>query len=177
MGFARPRARKPGWMETVQETFEGYSETEKPLGSYAAFMAVYGAALAGALAAARASGRPAPRFSLGDLALFGGATHKLSRLLAKSKVAAPVRAPFTEYEGRSGPAEVEEHPRGEGARRALGELLLCPYCLDQWIGGAFVAGSLFAPKTTRVVAGLFATVGVADFLQIAYRLGQQRLED
>ena len=29
----------------------------------------------------------------------------------------------------------------------------------------------------RVVAGLFATVGVADFLQIAYRLGQQRLED
>ena len=163
-------------METVQDTFEGYSETEKPLGSYAAFMAAYAGTLAAALIAARASGRPIPRLSLGDLVLFGGATHKLSRLLAKSKVAAPVRAPFTEYEGRSGPAEVDEHPRGEGARRALGELLLCPYCLDQWIGGGFVAGSLFAPRATRFVASLFVAVGVADFLQIAFRLGQDRLD-
>lgn len=156
---------------------EGYSTDEKPLGSYATFVVAYNTALGAALLVARASGRPVPRFSLGDLALFGAATHKLSRLLAKDKVTAAIRAPFTEYEGRGGPAEVEEHPRGEGARRAVGELLLCPYCLDQWVAGGFFAGSLFAPRLTRYVAGLFVTVGIADFLQLAYKAGQQRLDD
>jgi Protein of unknown function (DUF1360) len=161
-------------MRAVAER-ERYGDEQAPLGSYAAFVAAYTAAFAGALLAARAAGRQLPTPSLGDLALFGVATHKLSRLLAKDKVTAALRAPFTEYDEKGGPAEVEERPRGEGTRRAVGELITCPYCLDQWVAAAFLVGSVFAPRATRLTAGVFATVAVADFLQIGYKAGQKIL--
>jgi hypothetical protein len=150
-----------------------YGDEQAPLGSYGAFMVVYNAAFAGALLAARLAGRTLPVPTAGDIALFGVATHKLSRLLAKDKVTAAMRAPFTEYEEKGGPAEVEERPRGRGLRRAVGELVTCPYCLDQWVAGGFLAGSVFAPRATRLTAGVFATVAIADFLQIGYKAGQE----
>jgi hypothetical protein len=168
----RERRQPTAGFEEIAEEYDGRAT---PLAEYAGFLGVYAAALGGTLAAAQASGRPLPRLGWGDVALLGAATHKLSRLLAKEKVAAPLRAPFTELEGRAGPAEVDERPRGTGLRRAVGELLLCPYCLDQWIAGGFVAGSVFAPRATRLVASLFASVAVADFLQVAYRASQARM--
>ena len=146
-----------------------------PQGSYTAFVAAYNVALAGALLAARLSGRRLPTPGLEEITLYGVATHKLSRLLAKDKVTAPLRAPFAELEHKGGPAELEERPRGKGARRAVGELVTCPYCLDQWVAGGFAVGSIFAPRATRLAAGVLATVAVADFLQIGYRLGQKAL--
>jgi hypothetical protein len=95
--------------------------------------------------------------------------------MAKDKVTSVLRAPFTRYEGKGGPAEIEEEPRGKGMRRALGELLLCPYCLDQWVATGFVAGGVFAPRVTRLVASTFTVVALADFLQIVYKRGQQKL--
>jgi hypothetical protein len=165
--------RKPtaGLAEIAAE----YDGGRTPLAEYAGFMGAYAGAFAGFLALARASGRTLPRLGWSDVALLGMATHKMSRLLSKQRVAAPLRAPFTEYRGWGGPAEVEERPRGEGARRALGELLLCPYCLDQWIAGGFVAGSVLAPRATRLVASLFASVAVADFLQVADRVSRERM--
>ena len=92
-----------------------------------------------------ARGATCPSASMrGDIVLIGTASYKLSRLIAKKKVTAFVRAPFTELEGKGGPAELEERPRGRGLRRALGELLLCPYCLGLWASGGFHAGLLFA---------------------------------
>jgi hypothetical protein len=146
-----------------------------PHGSYTAFVAAYNLALAGALLGARVAGRTLPRPALGDIALFGVATHKLSRLLAKDKVTAPLRAPFAEYDEKGGPAEVEERPRGSGTRRAVGELVTCPYCLDQWVAGGFAVGSIFAPRVTRLTASVLATVAIADFLQIGYKLGHRAL--
>jgi len=159
----------------LDEIAAEYDDGGTPLAEYAGFIGVYAAAFAGMLAAAQASRRPLPRLGWGDVALLGTATHKLSRLVSKQKVAAPLRAPFTELEGRAGPSEVDEHPRGNGLRQATGELLLCPYCLDQWVAGGFVAGSVFAPRATRLVASLFASVAVADFLQVAYRASQERM--
>ncbi|HWB57355.1 MAG TPA: DUF1360 domain-containing protein [Gaiellaceae bacterium] len=150
-------------------------DDDAPLASYAAFVGVYGTAFAGSLLAARLAGRDLPAHSAGDIALFGVATHKLSRLLAKDKVTAALRAPFTEYEEAGGPAEVEERPRGRGTRRAIGELVSCPYCLEQWVAGAFTVASVFAPRTTRLAAGVFATVAIADALQIAYEARQETL--
>jgi hypothetical protein len=152
-----------------------YGNMQAPLGSYAAFMAAYNLAFTGSLLAARIAGREIPRPSLGDIALYGLATHKLSRLLAKDKVTAALRAPFAEYDDEGGPAEVEERPRGEGPRRAVGELITCPYCLDQWVAAAFALASVFAPRATRLTASVFATVAVADFLQIGYKAGQRAL--
>ena len=148
---------------------------QAPTRSYTAFVAAYNLAFAGALLGARLTGRKLPKPRLDEIALYGVATHKLSRLLTKERVTAPLRAPFAVHQEKGGPAEVEERPRGSGPRRAIGELVTCPYCLDQWVASGFAVASIFAPRATRLTAGVFATVAVADFLQIGYRLGQRQL--
>jgi Protein of unknown function (DUF1360) len=163
--------------ETLAEPYAGYAPADDrpPFAAYAAFAAVFHAAMAGAVAAAKRSGRDLPeRVEAGDVALIGTASYQLSRLVSKKKVTAFVRAPFTELEGKGGPAELEEKPRGSGMRRALGELLVCPYCLGLWASGGFHAGILFAPRATRFSASVLTAMAVADFLQIAYRAAEDR---
>jgi hypothetical protein len=106
--------------------------------------------------------------------LIGTASYQLSRLISKKKVTSFVRAPFTELEGKGAPAELEERPRGSGLRRAMGELLVCPYCLGLWASGGFHAGLLFAPRTTRFSASVLTAMSISDFLQLAYRAAEQR---
>jgi len=163
--------------EVIESAVEGYGADESvPLGSYALLIGIFNAGLAGSLLAVRLSGRELPaRLAWSEIALFGAATHRLSRLLAKDKVTAALRAPFTAFEEKGGPAVVEEKARGTGFQRAIGELVLCPYCLDQWVASGFVMGSVFAPRMTRLLAGVFGTVAVADFLQVAYKASQQKL--
>jgi Protein of unknown function (DUF1360) len=157
--------------------FSGYAEPDErpPFASYAAFAAVFNAGMAAALLAARRSGRELPqRIGAGDLVLAGTASHKLSRLLAKDKVTAFARAPFTEYQAKGGPAEVEEKPRGTGLRRAAGELAVCPYCLGLWASGGFHVGLLFAPRVTRFTASVLSALTISDFLQVAYKAAEER---
>ena len=119
--------------------------------------------------------RPFPdRVPLQDVLLIGVATHKLSRLVAKAEVTAPLRAPFTEFEEKGGPAEVEEQARGTGIRRAVGELITCPYCLDQWVAAGFTLGLVAAPRPTRLVASVFTIVAISDFLHVAYKAAENR---
>ena len=160
--------------QEAREAFESYAEPEArpPFRTYAAMATVFNTAFASALLTARRSGRLPERIESRDVILIGIASHKLSRLLAKDKVTAFLRAPFTEYQGRGGPAEVEERARGEGVRRAFGELLICPYCLGLWTSGAFHAGLLFAPRATRVVASTMTALTLSDFLQIAYKAAE-----
>lgn len=110
-----------------------------------------------------------------DLALVGVASHKTSRALAKDKVTAPLRAPFTEHQGDAGPGELEESPSGTGFRHTVGELLVCPFCLDQWVATGYVAGLVVAPRATRFVASIMATVAISDFLQIGYKASEEQL--
>jgi uncharacterized protein DUF1360 len=160
----------------VTEPYAGYAPPEErpPLAPYATFAAVFHAAMAGAVAAAKRSGRDLPqRVEPGDIVLIGTASYKLSRLVSKKKVTAFVRAPFTELEGGAGPAELEERPRGSGLQRAIGELLLCPYCLGLWASGGFHAGLLFAPRATRFSASVLTAMTISDFLQLAYARGSR----
>lgn len=108
------------------------------------------------------------------LVLIGTASHKLSRLITKDKITAFLRAPFTEYQGRGEPAEVEERARGEGVRRAIGELLICPYCIGMWASGGFHLGLVYAPRATRIVASTFTALTISDFLQIGYKAAEDR---
>jgi hypothetical protein len=160
----------------ARDAFESYAEPPErpPFRTYAAMATAFNAAFAGGLLAAGRSGRLPDRISTEDVLLIGTASHKLSRLLAKDKITAFLRAPFTEYQGRGGPAEVEERPRGEGLRRAVGELLVCPYCLGLWSSGAFHLGLLFAPRVTRVAASTLTALTLSDFLQIAYKAAEER---
>ena len=146
-----------------------------PLVAYSVAMAAFNGLFAAALAIALRRGRELPeRTSAGDVALVGIASHKLSRLITKDKVTSPLRAPFTELEGSGGPGEFEERARGTGARRALGEMLVCPYCLDLWVVAAFSIGLLLAPRPTRFVASVFAALTVSDFFQIAYKAAERK---
>ena len=120
--------------------------------------------------------KTAERVRITDVALLGVATYKLSRLVAKEKVTSFLRAPFTEFQESSGHGEVEEKPQGHGLRLAVGELLVCPYCLGLWVAGGFAAGMVVAPRSTRLVASVFATKAVSDFLQLAYKAAEERSE-
>jgi hypothetical protein len=107
--------------------------------------------------------------------MVGVATHKLSRLIAKDKVTSFLRAPFTRFQESSGQGEVEEEACGHGLRLAVGELLVCPYCLSQWVGAGFTIGLLAAPRLTRLTSSIFVAQTISDFLQVAYRLAEDQL--
>ena len=158
------KVQKPGW--------EGYAPAGErpPLATYLVLSSGFVAALGSFVVLRRRGGGLPERIEAGDLALVGAASFKLSRLVTKKKIAAPIRAPFTEYQGKGdAPAEVDEKPRGRGLQAALGELLTCPYCLGLWMASAMVAGLVSAPRETRLVTSLLTALGVSDFLHAAYR--------
>jgi hypothetical protein len=141
---------------------------ERPLGGYVRVIGAYSAVVGALSAAVVLRKRNVPvRPAVADLVLVAAATAKLSRLLARDAVTAPLRAPFTtlEHEGHRG--DLTERVRGQGLRRSLGELVTCPFCLSQWIATGFTFGLLLAPGTTRQVAGTFTALELADLLQYA----------
>jgi hypothetical protein len=166
---AQPQQRDDG-------PFSGYAPPHKrpPLGSFAALTALFNAGFGAALVAAARRRRLPERVGAGDVLLIGTASHKLSRLIAKDKVTAFMRAPFTEYEGSGGPGELEESVRGRGLRRAIGELIACPYCLGLWAAAGMHLGLVWAPRTTRLLASTFTAQTISDFLQIAYKAAEDR---
>jgi hypothetical protein len=150
-------------------------DEHRPLGSYAVLTGTFGALFAGGLVAAtRARGGLPDRIPVQDVIMGGIATHKLSRLITKDKVTAAVRAPFTRFQERTGHGEVAEAPRGNGLRYAVGELLVCPYCIAQWIAGAFTVGYVVAPRTTRLLAATWTVHAIADAAQLAYSAAEHR---
>jgi Protein of unknown function (DUF1360) len=161
--------------ESAAET-DGYAPPAErpPLGSYAALSALFAAALGGFLAGAGRRGRLPEGFGAGDIALIGVASHKISRLIAKDKVTAWVRAPFRRYVDQTGPNEISEETRGEGPRAAIGELVGCPYCIGLWVATAMAAGVAVAPEETRFVGGVFSALTISDFMQIAYHAAQEK---
>jgi hypothetical protein len=58
----------------------------------------------------------------------------------------------------------------------LGELVLCPFCLAQWVAAGFVTGLVAAPRATRFIVSLMAAVGLADFLQVGYKAAEERMQ-
>lgn len=153
---------------------EGESREEMPTRDYAALVAIFNGLLATTLLARKCSREPLPeRVEPKDLALFAVATQKLSRVITKDKVTSAFRAPFTEVEGKGGPGELEERAKGRGLRRAVGELLTCPFCLGTWIASGFIYGYIFSPRVTRTLASIFAVSGLADFLQQLYIKAQE----
>jgi hypothetical protein len=147
---------------------------DRPIGSFLALMGVYSAVVgAGALAVQRTH-RPLPeRLEPADLALLAVATHKIARLLTKDPVTSPLRAPFTRFEGTSGEAELAESVPGTGLRKALGELVTCPFCLGHWAATGLAYGFILAPRATRWTCSVFTALTAADFLQFAYAAVQQ----
>jgi Protein of unknown function (DUF1360) len=148
-----------------------YTQGEaRPLGADLGAMGVYVGLVGAAATAIRASGRELPRrIPIGDAVLLTIGTFRLARRIAKDPVTAPVRAPFTSYQGTSGEAEVAEEVREHGGvKHAVGELLTCPFCMAQWVGTGFVLGYVTAPRATRLAALTMTMVAGSDVLQFVY---------
>lgn len=150
---------------------------EMQLGSYAAFVGLFGVGLGAVLWRAHRLGFVPERVPVGDSILLGIATHKLTRLVTKDWVTAPFRAPFVEYRGSAGSGEVKEKSRGTGLRKAIGDLVTCSYCSGPWVALGLVASYLEAPRETRTVAGILAAVTMSDWLHRGYEtLGKKKDE-
>lgn len=162
--------------EGERDIFEGYGDEQDALPPYAALAGVFNLILAVFFLVTRKSGRrPLPeRVGVGDIALLGVATHKLSMLVAQDAVTSPLRAPFTELQDKQSPKSMDEKPRGTGLRRSIGELLTCQFCVGQWVASFFTYGLVLAPAATRLVASIFAVVTVSDHLHQTYKILRQR---
>jgi len=152
----------------------GHSDQERPLGSYLVLIALFNGLLVGWLVLAGRGRRLPEGYRASDLLLLGAATFKLSRLVTRDRVTSGLRAPFTRFQGDAGHGEVDEAARGRGMRRAVGELLVCDYCLAQWVAAAMVAGFTVSPRVTRAVAAVFTVHGVADALQLGWSRALER---
>ncbi|MEW2288703.1 DUF1360 domain-containing protein [Streptomyces sp. NPDC047841] len=150
---------------------------EVPLGGYAVLASVF---LAGtgafALLARRRGVRLPQQVPPWDVALLGAAAYKTSRVLAKDKITSFLRAPFTRRADEGEASEVMDEPRGDGLRRAVGDLVSCPFCVAAWTTGALVCSYAAAPRLTRLVCGGFGALTVADWLQYAWTWTQQTAE-
>ena len=158
-------------------SYAAKSDEELPLPAYLGLVTVYNALFAGLLLVAVRSGRRLPeRVALSDMLLFGVATFQLSRIITRDKVTSSVRAPFTEIEEPGADGALKETPRGSGLRRALGELLTCPFCISQWIAATLMGSLLFAPRVTRIAASVLGIVALSDVLQYAREFARKQAE-
>jgi hypothetical protein len=132
---------------------------ERPLPEYATLTAAYAATFIAFVALA--ADRLPTRHGFGDLVRVGLASYKLSRLIAKDEVTSFVRAPVTE--------DVEaSEPKREGFRRALGELVTCPYCVGLWAASGVGYALVLFPRQTRFATTILGGQVVADFLNAAF---------
>lgn len=125
--------------------------------AYLGLMATFETGLA--ILARRRQDAPRQRMALGDLLLFGVATHKVANLVAQDRVTRVLREPFVE-ERQSG----AERPASGALRGALGQLVTCPFCLSPWVALAFTTAHTLAPGVARVVGEIFAVATVSDLL-------------
>jgi len=141
------------------------------LHGFAGSLTMYAAAVAATVLLGRATRQTLPRrYEPADLVIGALATHKAARLLSKASVASPLRAPFTEFVEPAGSGEHHEEARGDqGVRHVVGELITCPFCLSVWIGSAYVAGLVFAPRPTRALGAVMTVVAGSDITQHVYQ--------
>lgn len=99
-----------------------------------------------------------------DLAMLGLATFRLGRLAAYDRVTEALRMPFATTAPDSSGAGKTVVPRGQGARRAIGELISCPICAGTWIAAALVYGLEIAPRPTRAFLAIMSAIGLAELL-------------
>lgn len=153
-------------VDRIAQEYKGNREI--PLAGYAALMGAFVAVFAPMLIVANRRGRLPRRWGLRDITLLGLATHKLSRILARDRIAAPLRAPFTRLEGSTGAGDMQEVARGHGLRRALGSLATCQYCTGVWVAASLAALTVARPRMGRTVASVLAVVTVSDWVNRAY---------
>ncbi|MGW3210195.1 DUF1360 domain-containing protein [Streptomyces sp. NPDC001135] len=145
-----------------------------PLAGYAALASVFTAGAGTFAVLARRRGVRLPdEVPPWDVLLMGAGAYKASRLLARDRITSFLRAPFTRRADEGEANEVIDEPRGHGIRRAVGDLLSCPFCTSAWAVGTLVCSYAANPRLTRLVCGGLGALTVADGLQYAWTWTQR----
>lgn len=163
-------------MTDVEQRYADGEET--PLVGYATLAATLTAGVGAFAVTVRRRGVRLPdTVPVWDVALLGTATFKASRLLTKDRVTSFLRAPFTRREREGNANEVMDAGRGTGLRRAVGDLISCPFCTSAWVAGGLVGTYAVAPRAARLVCAGLSAVVVSDWLQYAWSLTAQKAEE
>ena len=132
---------------------------------YAALNAAYGSLLLTLVLAARQRRRHEVEPIAGrELLPLGLATFALAKLVVHEKVESWVRQPFVARTPDGG-----LHPRGQGLRYAMGELLTCTRCVGSWSALALVGLRVSSPPASRVLTGVLCASAINDFAQAGFR--------
>jgi hypothetical protein len=137
-------------------------------GGYAVLAATFLLGTTSALIGLDRAGKLPRRIKLGDLALLGVATYQLSRTITRDRVTAFMRRPVARESGPAGRGEVRSEPRGDGTRKALGELAICPFCMSQWVAMGLVLALCAAPRATRFAASVLTVRTVAEIINLGH---------
>jgi hypothetical protein len=149
---------------------------DAPMGGYTALTSVFLAGAGAALTALDRKKKLPERIAPSDLALLGVATYSLSRTLTRDRVTAFLREPFAKVQGPAGRGEVKSEPQGSGFRKAVGELIICPFCIGQWVATAGLVGLCVAPRPTRFVASVFVVRAVAESVNLAHEAATAEID-
>jgi Flp pilus assembly pilin Flp len=156
----------------------GYDdEGGAPLAGYAVIAGGFALGVAAYATVFRRLGRRVPdQVPPWDVLLLGTATFKVARLLSKDKVTGFLRAPFTRRVAEGEASEVMDQSRGGPARRAVGDLLSCPFCVGAWVAAGLTGYYAWSPRPARLVCAGLSAVTMADWLQYAWTGTQQAVE-
>lgn len=99
-----------------------------------------------------------------DLVMLGFATYRLGHLISFDKVTEPLRLPFTETKMDDFGAAMTVEARGEGVRRAFGELISCPICSGTWVAAALVYALTLFPGPGQIFTTIMGAIGMGEFL-------------
>jgi hypothetical protein len=167
-GAAAVEHDEPAAPPATSANHELAATEEHPQASRGLLIGLYLLVLAAASALVRSRGRHLPRPAPTDVVLFGLSVFRLSRLVTKDKVLQPLREPFVEESTPGADGEVNSQPTGTGLRRAVGELLTCPFCASIWLATGLATGFALVPRAARLVWATLASVALSDAAQHAY---------
>jgi hypothetical protein len=106
-----------------------------------------------------------------EIFLIGVATYRLSRVISHDRVTQYLRMPFIETgKGTEQVEGTQEEPKGEGLRRAIGELVTCTYCSSVWAATFNSAIYYLLPRTGRLFLFSMAGSGLAELLDPLFPL-------
>lgn len=99
-----------------------------------------------------------------ELGVMGLASHRIGRMMAYERVAAPLREPFTATVRDSTGVDETVVARGKGAQWVFGELVSCPTCVATWAALGMYLGLTVLPGPTRALMHVLAAVGVSELV-------------
>lgn len=162
-----PQALPVALENFVEQSVEDYTQKEVPLGGYLILMATYAATFATLMRVIEKKQIETPTGF--DFALTAIASYKLSRVVTMSFIGSPIRAPFTTRGQSLLGGEVQDHSRGHGLQRAVGNLLTCPFCFSVWSSTAFAFGHVLFPRSTKQATTILSIAAIGDILHTGYR--------